>query len=88
MDGLWDYEVVEVFFLGRSDRYLEVEMSPHGHFLVLKLHGARKLVETMIPIDYHAGQVKVGTVTRWTGRRRAPRTLRRVQHGVLGATTT
>jgi len=75
MDQLWDYEVVEVFFLGRSNRYLEIEMSPHGHFLVLKLHGARNLVETMIPIDYHAGQVKVGNVTRWTGVARIPKTL-------------
>ena len=26
--GLWDYEVVEAFFLGSNEKYLEVELSP------------------------------------------------------------
>lgn len=30
MPGLWDYEVVELFFLGEDDRYLEVELAPSG----------------------------------------------------------
>jgi hypothetical protein len=30
--------------LGSDERYLEVEVGPHGHFLVLALHGVRRVV--------------------------------------------
>ena len=32
---LWEHEVVELFVLGLADRYLEVEVGPHGHHLSL-----------------------------------------------------
>lgn len=51
LDGLWDYEVVEVFFLGRAERYFELEMSPHGHYLALKLQGARNIVEKEVKLQ-------------------------------------
>ncbi|KYO47353.1 UPF0462 protein C4orf33 homolog [Alligator mississippiensis] len=39
-DGLWDYEVVEAFFLNsKTKEYLEVELCPHGQHLVLLLSG-------------------------------------------------
>ncbi|CAH2300949.1 Hypothetical predicted protein, partial [Pelobates cultripes] len=39
-DGLWDYEVVESFFLNsKTTQYLEVELCPHGQHLVLLLCG-------------------------------------------------
>ncbi|XP_065453783.1 UPF0462 protein C4orf33 homolog [Chrysemys picta bellii] len=39
-DGLWDYEVVESFFLNSETKdYLEVELCPHGQHLVLLLSG-------------------------------------------------
>ncbi|KAJ6668799.1 hypothetical protein lerEdw1_012283 [Lerista edwardsae] len=39
-DGLWDYEVVESFFLNSAtSNYLEVELCPHGQHLVLLLSG-------------------------------------------------
>uniref|UniRef100_A0A3P9MV96 Chromosome 4 open reading frame 33 n=1 Tax=Poecilia reticulata TaxID=8081 RepID=A0A3P9MV96_POERE len=38
--GLWDYEVVESFFLDSTkENYLEVELCPHGQHLVLLLSG-------------------------------------------------
>lgn len=44
--GLWDFEVVELFLLGAGDRYLELEFGPHGHWLALELEGRRNIVRT------------------------------------------
>ncbi|MGV3525055.1 MAG: hypothetical protein ACO1RX_12565 [Candidatus Sericytochromatia bacterium] len=43
LDGLWDYEVVELF-VGQAGtaRYTEIELGPHGHHLVLCLNGIRQ----------------------------------------------
>ena len=43
--GLWDYEVVEAFFLNDQDQYLEVEFGPHGQHIVLLLDGRRNAVK-------------------------------------------
>jgi len=51
---LWRHEVVEVFFLGSDERYLEVELSPRGHHLVLELHGVREVVRQGMPLDFTA----------------------------------
>ena len=40
-DRLWEYEVAELFLLGDDQRYLEIELGPHGHHLVLELRGPR-----------------------------------------------
>ena len=61
--GLWEYEVVEVFILGEGACYTEIELSPHGHHLVLQLEGERHVVTRELPLDYAAqidGQ-------RWSG---------------------
>jgi hypothetical protein len=42
---LWEHEVVELFLLGEDQRYLEVEVGPGGHQLVLRLHGERRVVD-------------------------------------------
>ena len=39
--GLWSHEVVELFLLGEDGRYLEVELGPHGHYLILELRSYR-----------------------------------------------
>lgn len=68
--GLWEFEVVEWFVAGADDRYLEVELGPHGHHLVLTLHGVRKVVASALPM---------ATTTRrcgrswWSGTARLPR---------------
>ena len=67
---LWEYEVVEVFLLGDDERYLEVELGPHGHYLVLSLHGRRRIVAEHV-IDYAV----VLDGARWRGRASFPRAL-------------
>ena len=61
--GLWDFEVVEVFFLADGERYTEVELGPHGHHLVLQLEGVRRPVRSGLPLDFTA-TVAEG---RWRG---------------------
>ncbi|GIY76969.1 UPF0462 protein C4orf33 homolog [Caerostris extrusa] len=51
---LWDYEVVEAFFLGDEERYLEVEFSPHGQHLLLFLSGRKNAIKMCLPVNYTA----------------------------------
>ena len=52
---LWDYEVVEAFFLTTStERYLELEFGPHGQHLVLLLDGRRNAIRHSLPLEYQA----------------------------------
>lgn len=53
-DRLWEHEVCEVFIADDGERYLEVELSPHGHHLVLELNGVRRVVRSQLPISYSA----------------------------------
>ena len=51
--GLWDYEVVEAFFLSsKTQQYLEVEVGPHGHHLVLFLNGRKNIIKECLPIKW------------------------------------
>ena len=56
LHGLWNYEVVEIFFLAskNEDMYLELEFGPHGHHLGLLLHGERNTLTHSFPIQYKA----------------------------------
>jgi hypothetical protein len=64
-DGLWNFEVVEVFIKGRLDKYVEIEMGPHGHYLLLTCDGYRQCFRRGIePIAYSAHIEG----SRWTGR--------------------
>lgn len=60
---LWEHEVVELFLLGRSEVYLEVELGPHGHHLGLWLEGRRRVLREGLPIDF-AARIGGG---RWQG---------------------
>mgnify|MGYP000347901837 CR=1 FL=1 len=56
-DGLWDFEVVEGFVVGTPLHggevpYLEIELSPHGHYLALSLCGVRQRKAVLAPLDY------------------------------------
>jgi|GEM_PF-975399 len=42
VDGLWEYDVVEVFLVGADGKYLEVELGAGGHWLVLGFDGVRQ----------------------------------------------
>ncbi|XP_050415461.1 UPF0462 protein C4orf33 homolog [Patella vulgata] len=60
---LWDYEVVELFLLNDDDRYIEVELCPHGQHLVLLLNGIRNIVKDELSIQYKASIEG----SRWSG---------------------
>ncbi|MCB9796990.1 MAG: hypothetical protein H6741_30265 [Alphaproteobacteria bacterium] len=53
-DRLWEHEVVELFLASeaRPERYLEVELGPHGHHLVLQLDGVRRPTASGLAIRY------------------------------------
>ena len=55
-DRLYEFEVVELFVASAADpaRYLEVELSPHGHHFVLRFEGVRNAVEKALQIPYAA----------------------------------
>lgn len=57
---LWEHEVVELFLLGPGPGYLEVELGPHGHHLVLQLEGVRRVARDALAIAWtpllHAGR--------------------------------
>lgn len=53
--GLWDYEVVESFFLnGSNENYLEVEVCPHGQHLILLLSGKHNAFQQALPLAFSA----------------------------------
>lgn len=62
-DDLWDFEVVELMLVGAGERYVEIELSPHGRSLVLFLQGPRNVVGRAAAVEYHA-QIQAG---RWQG---------------------
>lgn len=51
--GLWNFEVVELMLLGDDEHYLEVEIGPQGHYLMLQLHGVRRVVQSGMSVDLH-----------------------------------
>jgi len=61
---LWQYEVVELFFVAEDGSYLEAEFGPHGHHLLLGLAGPQKIVARELPADFQA-TIEGG---RWSGR--------------------
>jgi len=68
VDRLWDFEVVELFLLGDDERYLEIELGPHGHYLGLCLAGRRNVIEADIPIDFSVRR----RARWWSGEARIP----------------
>lgn len=58
-ERLWEHEVVELFVVGHAGTdgavpYTEIELSPHGHHLVLRLLGVRQVVARELPLDFEA----------------------------------
>jgi hypothetical protein len=49
--GLWDYEVLEIFIVGEGGRYLELEIGPYGHYLMLMLHAPREIEHQQLAPD-------------------------------------
>jgi hypothetical protein len=68
-DGLWEHEVVELFVAGPGPRYVEIELGPHGHHLVLRLDGVRNAVARCLPLAF-AARI---SGDRWHGEALIPR---------------
>ena len=69
--GLWDYEVAEVFFLNQStQKYLELEFGPHGHYLGLKFQGSRNQIEKDAVINFEYNSIISDGF--WTGLAEVP----------------
>ncbi|XP_054723145.1 UPF0462 protein C4orf33 homolog [Uloborus diversus] len=66
---LWNYEVVEAFFLGENEKYLEVEFSPHGKHLLLLLAGRKNAIKIDLPVQYRAEILG----KRWSGSAKIPK---------------
>ncbi|OGL95613.1 hypothetical protein A2348_01845 [Candidatus Uhrbacteria bacterium RIFOXYB12_FULL_58_10] len=41
VDGSWEFDAIELFFVGEDGTYTEVELGPGGHYLVLSFDGVR-----------------------------------------------
>lgn len=67
-DSLWEYEVAELFLVGRNNRYIEMEFGPYGHYLVLLFSGIRQRSHNPLPISYKS----VITEDRWQGTAHIP----------------
>ncbi|XP_054410476.1 UPF0462 protein C4orf33 homolog isoform X3 [Pongo abelii] len=66
---LWDYEVVEAFFLNDiTEQYLEVELCPHGQHLVLLLSGRRNVWKQELPLSFRVSRGE----TKWEGKAYLP----------------
>ncbi|KAF2364534.1 hypothetical protein FHG87_004712 [Trinorchestia longiramus] len=59
--GLFNYEVVEMFFLNANDEYLEVELGPWGEHLLLLLEGERNTIASELSLDYAVDLRQEGT---------------------------
>lgn len=69
IEGLWNHEVVEVFLLG-SDGYVEIELGPYGHHLVIRFAAVRQATRRLIPIDFAVSGRDEG---QWRGEARIAR---------------
>ena len=49
---LWEYDVVEIFFVCANGNYIETEFGPHGHYLILELDAPRNIVRRDIICNY------------------------------------
>ena len=68
-EGLWNYEVIEVFIASMSrDLYTEIELGPHGHHLVLQLSGIRRPMAVALPLSFEAQIIG----EQWCGKASVP----------------
>lgn len=69
-DRLWEFEAIELFVAdgatGAEQLYTEIELGPHGHYLVLQFLGTRNAIERASVIEYHAAV----SGRRWRGEAR------------------
>ncbi|KAM6972127.1 UPF0462 protein C4orf33 homolog [Aplochiton taeniatus] len=71
--GLWNYEVFESFFLDSTTaNYLEIELCPHGQYLLLLLSGEGHAFKEGLPIYFGAEWSENPEGDRWEGQALIP----------------
>lgn len=79
LDGLWAFEVVELFLVAPpkpdgSVTYTEIEIGPHGHFLLLQMAGIRQRSASGWPLDLRCTRyLSSSGQPRWSAIARIPR---------------
>lgn len=61
---LWEHSVVELFLMGPDGRYVELELGPFGHHLVLELQAFRFVVRDDLACAFQVQRAGA----RWRGR--------------------
>ncbi|XP_046655409.1 uncharacterized protein LOC124348996 isoform X2 [Daphnia pulicaria] len=61
--GLWDFELVKIFFLNDLHQYIEIQLGAWGHHFVLLLNGYRHTIRFGMLINYKADR----SGKRWNG---------------------
>ena len=61
--GLWEHDVVEIFFVGSDGHYIETEFGPHGHYLILQLDKPRHIIKKDLTCRYQSRVLG----NRWKG---------------------
>lgn len=51
LDGLWEYDVVELFLVGPGHQYLELELGAGGQYLLLGFDSIRRRSQTYEDLD-------------------------------------
>lgn len=64
LDGLWDYDVVELFLVGPEHNYLEIELGAGGHWLVLAFDEIRQRSNSYEDLELQVDYSK--SEHRWT----------------------
>ncbi|GMS96406.1 hypothetical protein PENTCL1PPCAC_18581, partial [Pristionchus entomophagus] len=59
--GLWNHEVFEIFLANAKGQYVEVEVGPHGHWLVLLHDGQRKCFNNGEELELNVQNTWVGS---------------------------
>jgi hypothetical protein len=65
--GLWNHEVVEAFFLGNDEEYLEIELAPSGHYILLLLKGKHNLITYDLPLKQYRTNYSKTSGGQWAG---------------------
>lgn len=69
-EGLWEWDVVELFLRSGPDRYLELELGPGGHWLALTFRGVRQRSAELR--DLRPGLKNELSAGLWRGRAEVP----------------
>ena len=68
VDKLWNYEVFELFLLAEGGNYLEIELAPKGHYLLLVLNSNRDVLEYGLKLENYKTLIDASETAEKAGR--------------------